>query len=548
MYEDGGKIDYSEGWNQDYENDPLVKAKRKAKETAIRAGLAYATGGGSEIARAEGQAMQQAMASMQSQQQQAQGQTTTQSALPEGEINPQLAQQMIAQNPQLIQMLTKSGGGFQGMAKGGSIESEIDYSKGGIKTSDELNKAFESLGDSNTKLSERFKRGGTTPKKQRKIAKVMREFKQGELHSGSKDGPIVKDREQAIAIALSEAGASKKMATGGGIENVNKWEKGDITVVNGEYLKRAEVVPSYKDDTMRGNYFVVFRNENKKIIESKDNFKEYNEALKYAMENVNKYATGGGIDKNSKTNIPSTEDLIKLVSIEREKKIKEWKKFEKVVIGRNDGYSWEDGSTNDNREIATKPSRAKVIEIIKNNPNVTEIHFYGTIKAGEKVGEYLEIVDDFDVLLWSKEDNLFKKGFQFRTENGKYLNTIIDKSETIEYKNRKDSGEFLYYKSIDKYGNAGEGRIHKEVLQEDLDNGAAFIVSKMASGGSVIETFVNEMVKNQIARRTLRIKDEEKFNKFMQDIKPFVDKKIVRVKRNPIDKEEVWISLQSLKS
>jgi len=56
------------------------------------------------------------------------------------------------------------------------------------------------------------------------------------------------------------------------------------------------------------------------------------------------------------------------------------------------------------------------------------------------------------------------------------------------------------------------------------------------------------MVKNQIARRTLRIKDEEKFNKFMQDIKPFVDKKIVRVKRNPIDKEEVWISLQSLKS
>ena len=33
---------------------------------------------------------------------------------------------------------------------------------------------------------------------------VMHEFKHGELHSGSKKGPVVKDRKQAIAIALSE--------------------------------------------------------------------------------------------------------------------------------------------------------------------------------------------------------------------------------------------------------------------------------------------------------------------------------------------------------
>jgi len=40
---------------------------------------------------------------------------------------------------------------------------------------------------------------------QEKIAKVMREFKHGQLHSGSKTGPLVKDRTQAIAIALSES-------------------------------------------------------------------------------------------------------------------------------------------------------------------------------------------------------------------------------------------------------------------------------------------------------------------------------------------------------
>ena len=38
----------------------------------------------------------------------------------------------------------------------------------------------------------------------------MREYKKGKLHSGSKKGPKVKSRKQAIAIALSEAKRSKR--------------------------------------------------------------------------------------------------------------------------------------------------------------------------------------------------------------------------------------------------------------------------------------------------------------------------------------------------
>jgi hypothetical protein len=47
-------------------------------------------------------------------------------------------------------------------------------------------------------------------KAQKKSDKVFKEFKAGTLNSGSKKGPIVKSRKQAIAIALSVSGQAKK--------------------------------------------------------------------------------------------------------------------------------------------------------------------------------------------------------------------------------------------------------------------------------------------------------------------------------------------------
>lgn len=47
-------------------------------------------------------------------------------------------------------------------------------------------------------------------KKDPKMKKVMHEFKSGELHSGSKHGPVVKERKQAIAIGLSEGRRTAK--------------------------------------------------------------------------------------------------------------------------------------------------------------------------------------------------------------------------------------------------------------------------------------------------------------------------------------------------
>ena len=54
-----------------------------------------------------------------------------------------------------------------------------------------------------------MKKPTTKAGKMKKVGKVMGEYKAGTLHSG-KSGKVVKNPKQAVAIALSEAGMSKK--------------------------------------------------------------------------------------------------------------------------------------------------------------------------------------------------------------------------------------------------------------------------------------------------------------------------------------------------
>ena len=63
-------------------------------------------------------------------------------------------------------------------------------------------------------------------KKQDKVAKVMREFKRGELKSSS--GAKVTNPKQAVAIGLSEAGISKRKA-GGEVKESKAMAKKEIS-------------------------------------------------------------------------------------------------------------------------------------------------------------------------------------------------------------------------------------------------------------------------------------------------------------------------------
>jgi NAD kinase len=51
--------------------------------------------------------------------------------------------------------------------------------------------------------------GKTTDKKQNKISKVVREYKKGKLNIGQSNKKV-KNRKQAVAIALNEAGVKQK--------------------------------------------------------------------------------------------------------------------------------------------------------------------------------------------------------------------------------------------------------------------------------------------------------------------------------------------------
>ena len=96
-------------------------------------------------------------------------------------------------------------------------------------------------------------KGGMT-KSQKTVKTAMSKFKKGTLHSGSKKGPVVKSRKQAIAIALSEAGKSKtprkKFKIGGIIKGVKKVKIKNFSKADEKSKLQSELIKKFNDKTI----------------------------------------------------------------------------------------------------------------------------------------------------------------------------------------------------------------------------------------------------------------------------------------------------------
>ena len=133
-----------------------------------------------------------------------------------------------------------------------------------------------------------YKNGGRlTDAQQAKFDKVMHEWKQGKLHSGSDNGPIVTDQDQAIAIAYAEARGMKKMAFGGMIDENN--------VSTGGILRMEGLSPNETlDEFINNAKYIVSSLEDEGF--EKDEIYTFLAHMMIRNTGGNKMTTGGGVD------------------------------------------------------------------------------------------------------------------------------------------------------------------------------------------------------------------------------------------------------------
>lgn len=90
-----------------------------------------------------------------------------------------------------------------------------------------------------------------TPAQESKVERVMREFKEGKLKTP--DGKIVTDRNQAIAIAMHEAGISNKDLESAEIKNKLKVAKAALNTLIRKELAKDESIENQIIDFITAN-------------------------------------------------------------------------------------------------------------------------------------------------------------------------------------------------------------------------------------------------------------------------------------------------------
>jgi len=132
--------------------------------------------------------------------------------------------------------------------------------------------------------------------KEDKVAKVMHEWKQGKLTS---HGKVVKDYDQAIAIALSEAGLSKKYEGGGEISDLGFAYLADLWFA----VQQRDTDDYEKLSKRLDEEGISYRIQNEVSADATElrgrkslSISEVHDRIKKILSK--KYETGGGVEEN----------------------------------------------------------------------------------------------------------------------------------------------------------------------------------------------------------------------------------------------------------
>lgn len=154
--------------------------------------------------------------------------------------------------------------------------------------------------------SKGYAKGGEA-KGQAKVAKVMTEFKAGDLHSGSKKGPVVKNPKQAMAIALSEKKAAgyKEGGRPGLWDNIHA-KRERIKEGSGERMRKpgskgAPTAQDFKDASTKMKKGGEPKKEPKQIVKKEIALLKKADApakiIKHEERELQGYKSGGAVKK-----------------------------------------------------------------------------------------------------------------------------------------------------------------------------------------------------------------------------------------------------------
>jgi hypothetical protein len=314
----------------------------------------------------------------------------------------------------------------------------------------------------------------------------------------------------------------------------------------GDYVKKNNININEAEDRDYAAEYQARKKDYYKKYQSSDKAKKYRAELNQYNRKKGTYGNGDGLDASHKGG--------KIVGFETENKNRSRKEKSRLKKESIDGLSDAKKALSNvykitNVEKFTNQRKGpknyiRVDYIPKTSPQTQELGalsykiFYTEPNEGDVILKQLKLK-----LTESVNEGLkfydIRKGTEYTDKKGR---TILITQTEFDHKLKRGR---LYFK-ID--GKELPFPQNTRVFALGQDSGYTLKENNSINESSIpkpIQSLIDHMVSNKLHSKHVTIKDKSKHDMFMKDVQPAIDKKILMVKHNPINNNEIWISLGS---